>query len=61
MLDLAAYRALEFGLRDFLNLDFSGPDVDDAVILAHEKSSLYCIGNDYQAFWRSTEYPGWGR
>jgi len=40
MLDLAAHRILEFGVRDFLNLDFSGLDIDDAAISTHDKPLL---------------------
>jgi hypothetical protein len=40
MLDLAAPRVLEFGVRDILNLDFSGPGIDDAAISTHDKPLL---------------------
>ena len=40
MLDLAALRVLEFGIRDILDLDFSRLGIDDAAISAHEPPRL---------------------
>jgi hypothetical protein len=40
MLDPAALRVLELGVRNILDLDFSWLDVDNATILAHDNLSL---------------------
>jgi hypothetical protein len=59
LLDFAALRVLELGVRDILNLDFSRLGVDDAAISTHDKPLLQGGRTDCVSMrWRSGRGKG---